>query len=272
MSAVRSLTGMTLTTKLAAAWLGTFLFAATLRAEPVLLFDVAALLGSRDEAGLVLPDGARFDPEAPRAALHRLATGADEVVAWHPRTRQLVRLSDLAQDDRNAYRCAAPGSERYDATREAGFLPLDPAIDPVAWVRQGTARMVWMPARADAGACARPEPRLALSTDRLDLGRVPPGAVATGSLILGNSGRGELRIRSAAIVGQHFEVQQDGCSGRALEGGEACILGLGFVADEAGDYDARVDIVHHAAATATPVALSATAGFDPGIFASGFER
>jgi hypothetical protein len=263
---------MPLATKLAAAATGMFLFAGTPRAEPTLVFNAGAVLGARDEAGLVLPDGARFDPAVARAALQRLALAVDEIAAWYPRTRRLVRLVDLAPEIRDTYRCAISGSERYDATRQAGFLPVDPGIDPVAWVRQGSARMVWMPAEPGAGACAKPEPRLGLSTERLDFGLVPPGQLAIQLLTLNNVGRGELRIRSISIAGRHYALQQDGCSGRALEGGAGCTVGLGFIADEAGSYPARVDIVHHAAPTATHVTLSATAGFDPRVFASGFER
>jgi hypothetical protein len=194
----------------------------------------------RIEAGLPFPDGGHVDANALAAATRELGARDDSTILWYPDAGAAQRLETLSPDQRVVFSCLSPGSGIYERGGRALTRSAPPGLDPVAWVRAASGRIVWWPTVPESVDCGTPVALLDVAPASLAFGDVLLGASAQADAVLTNIGRIDLELQTLAVEGTGFTLLQHPCNGQRLSPGESCTLRVGFAPTVSGAVAGRV--------------------------------
>jgi len=194
----------------------------------------------RIEAGLPFPDGGHVDANALAAATRELGAHDDSTILWYPDAGVAQRLETLSPDQRVVFSCLSHDSEIYERGGRALTRSAPAGLDPVAWVRASSGRLVWWPAVPQDVDCGAPVALLDVTPASLAFGDVLLGASAQADAVLSNIGRIDLELQTLAVEGTGFTLLQNPCNGQRLSPGESCTLRVGFAPTVSGAVAGRV--------------------------------
>ncbi|HEY6000474.1 MAG TPA: choice-of-anchor D domain-containing protein [bacterium] len=86
-------------------------------------------------------------------------------------------------------------------------------------------------------------PAIRLGARALDFGAVAAGQARSAEVRVESAGRRELHVRSVRVEGRWFAVQDDRCSERSLDPGDACIVVVRFAPVGAGGAQGRLEVL-----------------------------
>ncbi|MEW6053486.1 MAG: DUF1566 domain-containing protein [Nitrospirota bacterium] len=109
-------------------------------------------------------------------------------------------------------------------------------VAPQNWVDVSEA---WITAESAVGL---DEWEISVNLPHMDFGSIDTGGYAWAALTVSNTGKGDLKIGTISIQGEHFRIISDECSGRTISDATSCNIIVDFLPQKEGMFDAALTI------------------------------